>query len=64
MPYFVGLLAVLGSVLAGIVAWTAWNRAQRALKYDLKSIPGPKPLPLIGNLGAIFGSSHFHRVMM
>lgn len=61
-PMVWGLLAVFASVLAGAAAWSSWERAQRASKYDLTGIPGPKQLPLIGNLGDIIGSSYLHRV--
>ncbi|KAA6421492.1 MAG: cytochrome P450, partial [Trebouxia sp. A1-2] len=39
------------------------EQAQRARRYDVKDIPGPKQLPFIGNLGAVFGSSHVHRIL-
>jgi hypothetical protein len=58
------LLAALGSILAGLVSWHLRVRAQRARRYDVKDIPGPKQLPFIGNLGAVFGSSHVHRVSL
>ena len=58
------LLAAFGSILAGLVSWHLWVRAQRARRYDIKKIPGPKQLPFIGNLGAVFGSSNVHRVSL
>ncbi|DBA68323.1 TPA: hypothetical protein ACH3X2_013634 [Trebouxia sp. C0005] len=57
------LLAAFGSILAGFVSWQLWVQAQRARRYDVKDIPGPKQLPFIGNLGAVFGSSHVHRIL-
>ena len=56
------LVIVLASAFAVVAAWTLWNRAQRAIKYDLEKIPGPKQLPFIGNLGAVIGSSYVHKV--
>lgn len=64
MQTTVALLAAFGSILAGFVSWHLWVRAQRARRYDIKDIPGPKQLPFIGNLGAVFGSSHVHRVSL
>ncbi|KAL0038458.1 hypothetical protein WJX77_007162 [Trebouxia sp. C0004] len=57
-------MAAIGSILAGFVSWYLWVRAQRARRYDVKDIPGPKQLPFIGNLGAVFGSSHVHRILV
>ncbi len=58
------LLAAFGSILAGLVTWHLWVRAQRARRYDVKDIPGPRQMPFIGNLGAVFGSSHVHKVSL
>ena len=51
-----------GGLLAGLAAWVIFVRTSQALKFDLHKIPGPKQLPLLGNIGSIIGSSHFHRV--
>ena len=57
-------MAAFGSILAGLVTWHLWVRAQRARRYDVKDIPGPRQMPSIGNLGAVFGSSHVHKVSL
>ena len=62
MPTVGILLAVAGSVLAGVLSWLLWSSACWAHKYDLNNIPGPKQTPIVGNLGAVIGSSYLHRV--
>lgn len=62
MPTVGVLLAVVGSVLAGLLSWLLWTSARWAHKYDLKNMPGPKQAPIVGNLGAVIGSSYLHRV--
>ena len=58
-----GITFVIGaSALAAVAAWIFWHGAQQAVKYDLNKIPGPKQVPLLGNLGSVIGSSYVHRV--
>ena len=61
-PDMPGVTVILGSLLAGLAAWVIYHRAQRTLRYDVHKIPGPKQLPLLGNVGSIIGSSYVHRV--
>lgn len=59
------LVAVaVASLLAGLAAWVIFARTSRTLRFDLHKVPGPKQLPLLGNVGSIIGSSYFHRVSM
>ena len=55
---------LVASIFAAVAAWVFWRGAQQALKYDLNRIPGPKQVPLLGNLGSVIGSSYVHRVSL
>ena len=56
------IFAIGASALAALAGWIFWHGAQQAVKYDLNRIPGPKQVPLLGNLGSVIGSSYVHRV--
>ena len=53
---------ILTATLAVVFAWQVWNRIRQRVLYDLHKIPGPQPLPLIGNLHQILGDDTYHRV--
>ena len=56
------MFVVFCSALAGVVAWAVLSQLRRTSRYDLKRIPGPRTVPLVGNLGAVIGSSYVHKV--
>lgn len=56
------LIEITVGVVSALTVWALWSRERNARAYDWHKVPGPKQLPLIGNLGAIIGSSHLHRV--
>ncbi|KAL0048837.1 hypothetical protein WJX82_000386 [Trebouxia sp. C0006] len=51
------------SAFAGVVAWALLSQLRRTSRYDLKRIPGPTTVPLVGNLGAVIGSSYVRKVL-
>ncbi len=56
------MFVVFCSAFAGVVAWALFSQLRRTSRYDLKRIPGPRTVPLVGNLGAVIGSSYVHKV--
>ncbi|KAL3146212.1 hypothetical protein ABBQ32_002914 [Trebouxia sp. C0010 RCD-2024] len=58
-----GFVIVIASVFAAFLGWAFWRRVRRSLQYDLRRIPGPQQLPVLGNLTSVIGSSYAHRVL-
>lgn len=56
------MFVVICSAFASVVAWALLSQLRRTSRYDLKRIPGPRTVPLVGNLGAVIGSSYVHKV--
>ena len=56
------MFVVFCSAFAGVVAWALLSQLRRTSRYDLQRIPGPRTVPLVGNLGAVIGSSYVHKV--
>lgn len=55
-------LTLLVTSLSVAFAWRIWAEVRRRLLYDLHKIPGPRPLPLIGNLLEVVGTDMYHKV--
>lgn len=55
-------LSLLVASLSVAFAWRIWAEVRRRMLYDLHKIPGPRPLPLIGNLLEVVGTDMYHKV--